>query len=156
MGRPSKYKEYVEPYLEDIKKWVRAGATVEEVADALDVNPRTLIEYKKKYPALDAVFTRGRVAVVCDIKAALLKKALGFHYEETRNSIKKGEDGEEKVYTEIYKRYCPPSETAAAMMLRNIDPTYSDQDNAVVKLRQQEAELRKKIAEADKWIEGDE
>ena len=155
MGRQSKYKEYVEPYLEDIKKWVSAGATMEEVADALDVNARTLRDYRKRYPALDSVFTRGRVAVVCDIKAALLKKALGFNYEETRSSIKEDKDGNEKVYTEIYKRYCPPSETAAAMMLRNIDPTYRDQDSAVVKLRSQEAELRKKIAEADKWIEGD-
>ena len=156
MGRQSKYKEYVEPYLDDIRKWVSAGATMEEVADALDVNARTLLDYRKKYPALDSVFMRGRKAVVCDIKAALLKKAKGFYYEETRKSIKEGKDGEDKTYIEIYKRYCPPSETAAAMMLRNIDPTYSDQDNAVVKLRQQEAELRKKIAEADKWIEGDE
>lgn len=156
MGRQSKYKEYVEPYLEDIGKWVSAGATVEEVADALDVNARTLTDYRKKYPALDSCFTRGRVAVVCNIKAALLKKALGFNYEEKRQSITNSKAGEKKVHTEIYTRYCPPSETAAAMMLRNIDPTYRDQDNAVVKLRQQEAELRKKIAEADKWIEGDE
>lgn len=156
MGRPSKYKEFVEPYLEDIRKWVAAGATMEEVADALGLNVKTISEHCKKYPDLKSAFTRGRVAVCCNIKAALLKKALGFEYEEKRQSITKGKDGKKKVYTEIYTRYCPPSETAAAMMLRNIDPTYRDQDSAVVALRQQEAELRKKIAEADKWIEGDE
>ncbi len=148
MGRPSKYKTDVQPYLADIKKWVASGATNEEIADAVGVNVSTLCKYKSQYPELKEAFTRGRAAVVCNIKAALLKKALGFYYEETRNSLKEGKDGTPQTYTEIYKRYCVPSETAAAMLLRNYDQTYHDGDAVTVQLKNQENELRRRIAES--------
>lgn len=159
MGRPSKYESAVEPYLDDIKKWTAAGATVEEIADALGVNARTLREYARKYPAFNSAITRGRKEVIINIKAALLKKATGFTYEEKRQSIKSepDKDGSPKkvMYTEIYTRYCVPSETAAVILLRNLDPDYKDSDDATIKLKQQEAELRRRIAESKEWLDGE-
>ena len=89
----------------------------------------------------------GGYDVVLDIKAALLKRALGFEYEE-RKGIKKG-DGMANV--EIYKRYMPPDTTAAAMLLRNYDKEWRDKDNITSDLKQQEMELRKAIAEANNF-----
>lgn len=146
MARPSKYDEQVKPYLDDIRKWTAAGATVGEIADALGISDRTLRGYAKNISAVSSALSRGRKAVKINIQAAMYKKALGFSYEEKRQSIRNepDKDGNPRkvMYTEVYTRYCPPSEAAAAMMLRNIDPKYRDTDEATAKLKA--ADLRAK------------
>lgn len=148
-GRKSKYDEYVAPHLNKVKEWIAGGATDKEVADALGIGVSTLNEYKKKYSEFRDAFTRGREIVCIEIKAALLKKALGFNYEEEKRTGRKDKNGESIVLVEKYKRYCPPSETAAGMLLRNYDKEWRDTDNNSVELRRQEHALRAAIADAE-------
>ena len=154
-GRPEKYEECVKPHLEQVAIWVSQGATDEEIADALGVSTSAIYTYKNKYPELKRAFARGRKAVVLDIRGALLKKAMGFAYEETRTNIREGATDEDppKQYTEIYSRYCVPSETAAAMLLRNYDPNYRDRDKASTDLRERELDLKERIAEVNNWLD---
>ena len=152
VGRPSKYETHVKPYISDIKKWTASGATDQEIATALGIALSTLSAYKTQYVELSDAFARGRVNVVLNIKAALLKKALGFNYEEKKQYIKQDVDtGDKTQYTEITTRYCVPSETAAALLLRNYDSEWNDRDNISNELRKQELELRKKIAESNNF-----
>lgn len=151
MGRPSKYETHVKPYISDIKKWTASGATDKEIADALGIALSTLSAYKTQYLELSDAFARGRVNVVLNIKAALLKKALGFNYEEKKQYIKADEKGDKSQYTEITTKYCVPSETAGAMLLRNYDPEWNDRDSISNEMRRQELELRKKIAAANNF-----
>ena len=151
MGRPSKYDTDIKPHLEEIKKAVEAGATIEEIASALDIAESTIYKYKKEKKEFSQIFTRGRQKIVFDIKAALLKKALGFTYEETKKVARKDKNGENIVLVEKFERQCLPSETAAAMLLRNYDENWRDQDNNTARIKQQEADLRKAIAEAQNF-----
>lgn len=151
MGRPSKYDTEIKPHIEEIKKAVSAGATVEEIASAFNIAVSTLHRYKNEKKELKDAFTRGRDKVVIEIKAALLKKALGFDYEEEKTVARYDKDGESIVLIEKYKRQCLPSETAAAMLLRNYDKDWRDNDSNTAELRKQEAELRKAIAEANNF-----
>lgn len=151
MGRKSKYAEFCEPHIKEIQKWVSAGATDEEIAKALGISLTTIYEYKKKYPKFSQAFVRGREVVIIEIKSALLKKALGFNYEEEKRVGKKDAKGENVVLVEKYTRYCPPSETAAAMLLRNYDKDWRDSDNTSVEFRKQEAELREAIARSNNF-----
>jgi hypothetical protein len=151
VGRPSRYQSEVEPHLDEIRKAVESGATDQEVATAFNMSLSTIYEYKRKYPKFKQAFTRGRARVVFDIKAALLKKALGFEYEEEKRVGRKDKDGENIILVEKYKRYSVPSETAAAMLLRNYDENWRDNDKASAELRKQEAGLRKAIAEANNF-----
>lgn len=50
MARPSKYESHVAPRLQEIQAWARDGATMEQIAEKLHINPDSLYEYKKKYP----------------------------------------------------------------------------------------------------------
>lgn len=152
MARKSKYDEYVAPFLDDVQKWAAAGATIKEIADALGVAESTLYEYQKNNVEFSEALRRGRQKVVIDIKAALLKKALGFYYEETRNSMREDEKNGKAFATETTKRYCPPSETAAAMLLRNYDKEWQDKDTISIKFREQEQELKRRIAEANNFL----
>ena len=155
MTRKSAYDERIKPYLAQIREWVRAGATVEEIAKALGLNASTIYKYKAEKDELNEAFAQGRAEICIEIKAALLKKALGFTYEEKRQSLKK--EGEKDVfYTETVTRYCVPSETAAAMLLRNYDSEWRDNDSVSVKFKQQEQELKRRIAEANNFLSFDE
>lgn len=151
MARPSKYDLEIKPHLAEIKKAVEAGATVDEIADALGIAPSTIYKYKKEKKEFSEVFARGRKIIVFEIKAALLKKATGFEYEEEKRVGKKDAKGENVVLVEKYKRYCPPSETAAAMLLRNYDEDWLDRDKVSTDLRKQEQELKECIAKANNF-----
>lgn len=141
MARPTKYDKEVKPHLDEIREAVGNGATVEEIADAFGISKSSIYEYKKKYKEFSDAFACGRAKIIIDIRGALLKKALGFHYEEKRQTIK-----DDQINVEIYERYCPPSETAAAMLLRNYDNSWLDKDNVTTKLKEQELKLRKAVA----------
>lgn len=156
MARPSKYDTDIKPYLNEIKEAVKAGATIEEIATAFDIAPSTIYKYKKDKKEFQEAFARGRAKVVFDIKAALLKKALGFEYEEEKRVGRKDKEGEQIILVEKYKRYSVPSETAAAMLLRNYDSEWLDRDNTSTELRKQEMDLKKAIAEANNFLDFDE
>jgi hypothetical protein len=146
-GRKSKYETHIAPHLEQIRTAVKNGATVKEIADALGVAESTLNKYKAEKTELTAAFACGRANIIIDIRAALLKKALGYEYQEKKQYIRKDEKGENVTYTEITIKHQPPSETAGAMLLRNYDENWLDKDNITTQLKQQELELRKAIAD---------
>lgn len=150
-GRKSKYDTVIAPHLEEIAEAVKNGATVEEIAKALGVAESTLYKYKNEKTELSAAFACGRAKIVIDIRAALLKKALGFEYEEEKIVAKKDAAGQNIVLIETYKKYQPPSETAGAMLLRNYDENWLDKDNTTTQLKQQEMELRRAIADSNNF-----
>jgi hypothetical protein len=146
-GRKSKYESYVKPMIPKIEGWVRSGATEAEICQALGIAISTFNDYKKKYSELSGALRAGRQSIVLDIKAALLKKALGFEYEEKRGIKKDG-----KITSlEINTRYAPPDTTAAAMLLRNYDKEWLDKDATTTDFKQQELELKKALAEANNF-----
>lgn len=153
-GRKSKYDTEIKPHLNDIRKAVKNGATVTEIAAALGVAESTLYKYKNEKAELSAAFARGRASIIIDIRGALLKKALGYEYEEKKQYIKE-ENGRMVTYTEITTKHQPPSETAGAMLLRNYDENWLDKDNFTTQMKQQEIELRRTIAESNNFNLGE-
>lgn len=151
MARPSKYDIEIKPHLDEIRKAVEAGATMEEIGKAFGISVSTLYKYKAEKKEFSDAFARGREKVIFEIKAALLKKALGYEYQEKKQYIKKDESGENVTYTEITTRHQPPSETAGAMLLRNYDKDWLDKDAISTAMKQQELELRKAIAESNNF-----
>lgn len=150
-GRKPVYDTKIAPHLEEIKQAVEGGATVAEVAAALGVAESTLNKYKAEKKELSAAFACGRACIVIKIRGALLKKALGFNYTEEKKIGRKDAKGENIVAVEKYTKYCPPSETAAAMLLRNYDDSWIDKDSATTELKKQEFELRKAIADSNNF-----
>lgn len=151
-GRKSKYETEVLPFIDDIKKAVQAGATLDEVAAGLGIAKSTLCRYKNEKQELKDAFARGRAAVIFDIKAALLKKALGYEYTEKKTVVKPATGGFPIVTAiEEYQKHQPPSETAAAMLLRNYDKEWLDRDSISTDLKQQKLELEKAIAAANNF-----
>ena len=104
MARPNKYETHVAPRLEEIKDWVRNGATDEQVAQRLGINPDTLYTYKKKFSEFSEILKESKDVVDSQVESALLKRALGYSYDEVTQEI--DENGKKKI-KKISKKVAP-------------------------------------------------
>ena len=100
---------------------------MKEIADVLGINVSTLRKWKKDYVALNDALRAGARELVFEIKASLLKQALGYKEKEIK-IIKKGD---EIINTVIVERYYPPNDRACAMLLRNYDRDYIEKGKDV-------------------------
>lgn len=150
-GRKSKYGEYVQPRLGEIKKWVRNGATEKQICENLGVAVSSFNEYKNKYPELMEVLKSGRTSLVEELRGALVKSALGFEYTESKTYKKRDEEGNEISYTEIAKKYSTPNVAAINLALKNYDKDQWANDPQMMELRRMELEFKKEMAEKENW-----
>jgi len=150
MGRKSRYETHVLPYLQQIQEWCQDLDEKQIAVDRLGIAVSTWENYKKKYPELREVLKKGRQQLVGDLKAALKKKAKGYTYEETKTTIR--DEGGKKVTTvEKFKKYAHPDTGAIHLLLKNLDPEWTNDDQTTIDLKREQLELAKQKAEADNW-----
>ena len=85
-----KYQEWLEPEgLLKIEGWARDGLTDEQIAANMGIRRETLIDWKKKYPNIYNTLKKGKEVIDRQVENALLKRALGYKYDEvTQENIK--------------------------------------------------------------------
>ena len=162
-GRPSKYETCVRNRFDEISEWLKLGATEKEIWKSLGIHKSTFYDYKSKYKEFSDLLKKGRKQPVQEIKAAMLKRAKGFQYEETKTIIERIEynDGEiivpaRKVRTEVTTKTALPDTAAGLVLLQHWDldekgkPKWS-RDPASREIKQRELELKEKQAENDNW-----
>lgn len=131
----SKYETNVKDKLILVEGWARNGLTDEQIAKNLGIAYSTFREYKKKYSALSAALKKGKEVIDFEVENALLKRALGYEYEEVtrERKVKKDEHGEpmvnihgvpvyEMVVTKTVKKEVTPDTTAQIFWLKNRKP----------------------------------
>ncbi len=109
-----KYFTHVEPKLELVECWARDGFTDEQIAKNLGIAVSTLSEYKNKYPEFSESLKRGKEIVNYQVENALLKRALGYEYDEITY-----ENGEE---VKRVTKQVAPDITAQIFWLKNRKP----------------------------------
>lgn len=141
-----KYQEWLtEEGLLRIQGWARDGLTNEQIAQNIGINPDTLYTWMKKYSEIAESLKRGKEVVDIQVENALLKRALGFHYEEEIAAA----TGEVVQVT----RYEKPDVTAAIFWLKNRKPnTWRNKEKADIDKIKADIELTK---EKTKLIKGE-
>lgn len=150
MGRKGKYETHVEPYLADIEKWVQEIDERQIAQERLGISVQSFENYKRQHPELREAIQRGRKSLISDLKDSLKKKAKGFFYEETKTVIR-DEGGKKVTVVEKYKKYAQPDTGAIHLLLKNLDPEWTNDDQITIQLKQAELELKKIKTEADVW-----
>lgn len=150
-GRKKLYETLVKPRLNEIEEWVRSGNSYKDIAKALGISIQSWCEYLNQHEEFSETVTNARKGAISEVKQALLKKALGFEYEEKKTYIKKDDDGKEYKYTEVVKKQSLPDNGAIGMYLRNYDKDYRDKDWQTNEFRRLEIELKEKLADKDNW-----
>src|SRR5690625_714203 len=114
-GRRGKYHEWITPEgLVKIEGWARDGLTNEQIAQNIGINPDTLYNWIKRFPEISESLKTGKEVVDRQVENALLKRALGYTYDEVTY-----EYGEEvkRVTKEV-----SPDTTAQIFWLKNRKP----------------------------------
>lgn len=150
VGRKSKYETHVKPHFTQIEKWLNGGASEKQVAEALGISYAAFNNYKRDNEELRELCEKPRVGVILDLRSALVKRALGYEYEEKKQYITEDENGNKKKHTEITTKQALPDTTAIFGALNIYDPEYV-KDKKQHELKQQELELRRQMAEAKDW-----
>lgn len=114
-----KYEYWLTPEgLLKIEGWARDGLTDEQISQNIRISRETLYAWKKKYPDISDALKRGKEIVDRQVENALLKRALGYEYEEVKKKFECG------VMTErtVTKKEVIPDTTAQIFWLKNRKP----------------------------------
>ena len=102
-----------------LEGWARDGLTDEQIAKNMGIAPSTLYEWKKKSKEFSESLKKGKEVIDFEVENALLKRALGYEYEE--------ETYENGILTKKVKKHVAPDTTAQIFWLKNRKPnTWKD------------------------------
>lgn len=120
-----KYQRWLEPDgLLLLEAWARDGLTDEQIAEKCGVSRSTLMEWKTRYPDISDALKRGKEVVDIQVENALLRRALGYRYDEvTKEERIDRNSGERKlVTTKVVTKEVQPDVTAQIFWLKNRRP----------------------------------
>ena len=117
-----------------IEGWARQGLTDEQISKNMNVSYSTFREWKKKYSALSAALKKGKTPVDFEVENALLKRAMGFEYEETETIIEEV-DGKQRKRIKKIKKVALPETSAIIFWLKNRMPEQWRKFNPVVEAK---------------------
>jgi len=120
-----KYEKWItEEGLVLLEGWAREGLTDEQIAHNVGVSRSTLNDWKKKYPDISDALKKGKEVVDLQVENALLKRALGYEYEEITQESQWNEKSNkyELVVTKLVKKRQAPDTTAQIFWLKNRRP----------------------------------
>ncbi|WP_461818267.1 helix-turn-helix domain-containing protein [Faecalimonas sp.] len=110
-----KYQEWLEPEgLLKIEGWARDGLTDEQIAENMGVSRSTLNCWKDKYSDISDTLKRGKEVIDRQVENALLKRALGYRYDEITM--------ENGIETKRVTKEVIPDTTAQIFWLKNRKP----------------------------------
>ena len=109
VGRPTKWED-VKEKLFLIENWAKEGLTNADIAKKLGIAMSTFCEYQNKYSEFKEALKKGKEIIDYQVENALLKKALGYSYEEKTY---------EKEYNELIGEY---TETLTKRVIKEVAP----------------------------------
>ncbi|WP_255428613.1 helix-turn-helix domain-containing protein [Sporosarcina sp. resist] len=124
-GSHGKFVEWLKPEgLIKIEGWARDGLTDEQIAGNIGISRSTLNEWKKKYSDISDTLKRGKEVVDRQVENALLKRALGYQYNEVTQEKTWSDDLGiyEMSVTKIVTKEVNPDTTAQIFWLKNRKP----------------------------------
>lgn len=110
-----KYEYWLTPEgLIKLEGWARDGLTDEQIAKNIGINRDTLYRWKKAHSDISDALKRGKEVIDRQVENALLKRALGYTYDEITFE---GDDEVKRVSKQVV-----PDTTAQIFWLKNRKP----------------------------------
>lgn len=115
MGRKSLYTDDIP---EKVKQWCEEGLIEKQIAAKIGISVCSFEVWKNTYPELIEALKIGKRRIDDEVENSLLKRAIGYEYEEKTTVVKKQGD---KDITEIHKtkKQIIPDVTAQIFWLKN-------------------------------------
>ena len=108
----SKANEWLEQdKLTLLEGWARDGLTDEQIANNIGISRSTLFEWRKNNQDISNALKKGKEVVDIEVENALLKRALGYNYDEITY--------ENGIETKRVTKQVAPDTTAQIFWLKN-------------------------------------
>lgn len=101
-----------------IEGWARAGLNDEQIASNMGISTATYYDWQKKFPSISEAIKKGKAPVDLQVENALLKRALGYYWEEITTEIYK--DGTKHI--KKVTRHVPSDPASMFFWLKNRKP----------------------------------
>lgn len=130
----------------------------------------TFRRFKKEKKALSALVRDAKRDVVKDLRGALIKRAMGFEYTETKKTYIKADLPEETkealraigyseeeieavqlIKEEVSQKVSLPDVVAINLALKNYDKNAWANDPQMLDIKKKELKLKEKVVEANNW-----
>lgn len=125
VGRRGKYEDWLtEDGLLKVQGWARDGLSNEQIAHNIGINKDTLYEWQKRFSDFSDALKKGKEVVDREVENAMLKRALGYEYDEvTQEPVTDKDTGitEMRVTKRVTKQIVPDV-TAQIFWLKNRKP----------------------------------
>ena len=106
-----------------VEQYARDGLNDYQIYGKLGISKDTFYKYLKIFPDFLAGFKKGREPVNTKVENSLLKRALGYEYEEKTTELRIDNDGNPKpAVIRTVKKHIPPDVGAMAFWLKNRKP----------------------------------
>lgn len=149
-GAKGKYAEWITPQgLLKLEGWARDGLIDEQIAQNIGIACGTLYDWKNRFPEISESLKKGKEVVDRQVENALLKRALGYRYDEITYE---GAAESKRVTKEVV-----PDVTAQIFWLKNRKPNkwrdkteteLTGKDGGAIQIQNlSESDIDKRIAE---------
>ena len=118
-----KYQEWLTPDgLLQLEGWARDGLTDDQIAAKIGITRSTFYAWANKYADFSDAIKKGKAPVDIQVENALLKRALGYDYEETTKEVRIEPGGKQQTTIKTVKKHVPGDVTAQIIWLNNRKP----------------------------------
>lgn len=150
MGRKGRYETHVQPHLQDIQAWYEELDEKQIATQKLGIAISTWEKYKTEHPELREALRKGKENLISELKTSLKKKAKGYYYTEKRKYAKT-EGRKKTTIVEETEKYVQPDTGAIHLLLKNLDPTWRNDDQQTMELKKKQLELTERKLEQNEW-----
>lgn len=118
-----KYQEWLTTEgLTVLEGLARDGLTDELICKKIGIGARTFYEWMERFPQMAQAIKKGKAPVDIQVENALLKRALGYDYEETITEVEELAGGHQKKHIRKVTKHMPADTTAQIFWLKNRKP----------------------------------
>lgn len=158
-GRKNSYDTVILPKKEKIRELISQGYSEKDVAKKIGVSYTTWKKYKAEISSFSSLILTEREKNIKELEKSMYAQALGFTKQikkamklrsieyDPKTGKKKRETEKIEYYTE--EIYIPPSQAAAAFLLKNWSKENYANDPALLDVKKEELKIKQKKAEGE-------
>ena len=123
IGRKGKSADWLTPDgLMLVEGFARDGLSDAQIAQKIGISYQTLYDWEKRFPEFLDAIKKGKAPVDIEVENALLKRALGYDYEEVITEVEELGEGRQKKHIRKIRKHMPGETAAQIFWLKNRRP----------------------------------
>jgi transposase len=117
--------------LSEIKELVSKAVPQVEIAKILGMSEKTMYKLKNRYPKMNQAFIFGNDDLKYTLIDTLIKKAVGYEYEETQTTIEETKTGTKKKIVKYKKKAQPDMNAVRYLLIIKFGREYNDKKEEI-------------------------